>query len=166
MTYWNKRKQHVYYREVLAVARRTAPKATSLLDVGTGPCEYPAWFDWIPRKVLVDKGNTPPVPGAECIRADFMTYQTAERFDLVTCLQVLEHLQDPAAMARRLLAHGKKVIVSVPYMWPENFCKYHVQDPVSTKKLLSWFPVKPIETLKVTEPGNISRMIAVFPGRA
>jgi hypothetical protein len=163
--YWDRRKQHAYYQEVLKVSREAAPGAKNMLDVGTGECEYPEWFDWIPRKVLVDRRHVPPGTNAVRVKSDFMAYRTKERFDLVTCLQVLEHLEDPASMARRLLQHGRTVVVSVPYMWAEGFCKYHVQDPVSEKKLLAWFPCAPLKTVKVTEPGStIVRLIAVFPG--
>jgi hypothetical protein len=163
--YWDRRKQHAYYQEVLKVSREAAPGANNMLDVGTGECEYPEWFDWIPRKVLVDRRHVPPGTNAVRVKSDFMAYRTKERFDLVTCLQVLEHLEDPASMARRLLQHGRTVVVSVPYMWAEGFCKYHVQDPVSEKKLLAWFPCAPLKTVKVTEPGStIVRLIAVFPG--
>jgi len=161
--YWATRQESRYYRAVLRLAKKYAASAQSMLDVGTGPCPYPEWFTWIPRKVLVDKREGPAAPGTERICADFMTLDMDEAFDLVTCLQVLEHLPDPEKMAARLLKQGKAVIVSVPYMWPKEACRFHVQDPVSEKKLLSWFGVPATETLKVTEPGtNVTRLIAVF----
>jgi 2-polyprenyl-3-methyl-5-hydroxy-6-metoxy-1,4-benzoquinol methylase len=82
-----------------------------------------------------------PVPrqrGIERVSADFLAYRPPLRFDLVLCLQVLEHLQDPETFARKLLDSGRIVIMSVPYQWPAGRNPRHLQDPVSEAKLIGW----------------------------
>jgi ubiquinone/menaquinone biosynthesis C-methylase UbiE len=49
----------------------------------------------------------------------------AERFDLVICSEVLEHVADPgraAAEIARVLKPGGQLAVSVPRFWPERVC--------------------------------------------
>lgn len=80
----------------------------------------------------------PELPGIVTHRGDFMDYEPGRDFDLVLCLQVLEHLPDPAAFCRKLLRLGRVVIVSVPYRWPPDKTGDHLHDPVDRKKLRAW----------------------------
>jgi hypothetical protein len=84
--------------------------------------------------------------------------------DLVLCLQVLEHLQDPETVARKLLDSGRIVIMSVPYQWPAGRNPRHLQDPVSEVKLIGWAGRAPVETRLVRN--GVDRLIAVFRGTA
>src|SRR5262245_51157936 len=93
---------------------------------------------------------------------DFMAYQPAERFDLVICLQVLEHLPEAALFARKLVETVRTIIVSVPYKWPKGKCRWHLQDPVDETKLDGWMQKKPIDVSVVTD--REARMVAVYQG--
>jgi len=58
------------------------------------------------------------LPGVRTVYGDLFTYETAERFDVVTSLRVLDHfgLEDQETLLRRLagfLAPGGKMVVSV-----------------------------------------------------
>ncbi len=89
-----------------------------------------------------------------------MDYRPETYFDLVLCLQVLEHLDNPDAFAQKLLNAGRTVIISVPYRWPQGYCKTHKQDPVDEAKLERWTQRKPVETQIVTN--GKERLIAVY----
>ena len=92
-----------------------------------------------------------------------MSYESSV-VDIITCFQVLEHLKDGDVeeFAKKLLREGRIAIVSVPYMWPENQCEYHVQDPVDVEKLIGWFGKNPAFLHVVTEKVKLARLIAIF----
>ncbi len=150
-----------YYAQVLAFAHEYAPVGGSVVDVGGRDCGYIQWFDWFERKVIIDLKPPPASPGVETLAGDFLTWQPAVRFDLALCLQVLEHLNDPALFCRKLLQTARTVIVSVPYRWPRGLCRYHLQDPVDEAKLISWAGLRPRDQ-SIVRDGNRERLVAVF----
>lgn len=163
MSYWQDRRHMRYYNQTLEFAQRYAAGGDSVLDVGSRDCEYIAWFDWFQRKVVLDLKPPPPRPGVETVAGDFLTWQPDTTFDLVLCLQVLEHLADPAPFCRKLLAASRVVIVSVPYRWPKGLCRYHVQDPVDEAKLAGWAGRAALDQAVVRD-GARERLVAVFGG--
>jgi trans-aconitate methyltransferase len=95
------------------------------------------------------------------IQADFYTWKPDRNYDVVLCLQVLEHLDNPKEFAQKLLQVGKTVIISVPYKWKEGSCKYHTQDPIDKEKLKGWVGREPDEQHVVTDKG-LERIICVY----
>lgn len=164
-TYWNERQDLLYYRYVDFVLRCVAADAKSLLDVGTGNCPYPDWFDWIADRTSIDLEHPYVSSGVKGIVGDIFTHAFAENFDVVTCLQVLEHVSDAHAFARKLLTLGKILVVSVPSQWPAGRVEDHLQDPVDLDKLEQWFERKPNCTMVVREPFLASccdRLICIY----
>jgi SAM-dependent methyltransferase len=82
-------------------------------------------------------------------------------FDAVLCLQVLEHVPDPAPFARKLLATGRAAIVSVPYRWPAGELHSHRHDLVDEAKLREWTGADPIDFALVDDRGR-QRLICVY----
>jgi hypothetical protein len=161
-SYWGQRKHLRYYQEVLGVARAHASTAQSALDVGAGDTELVRWLDWIPLRVALDPRPADPVPNVERVVANFLDYRPPRTFDLVICLQVLEHLEDPVTFLRKLLSTGRTVIVSVPYRWPKGLAPRHVQDPVDEAVLTRWAGRDPVESRVVHNAR--ARLVAVFRG--
>jgi len=161
--YWRSRRQFRYYREVLRLAREHAPAGGSALDVGANETELLGWLDWFERRVAVDVRDVPECPGIETVVADFNRFEPEGAFDLVLCLQVLEHLEAPGPFARKLLRTGRIAIVSVPYRWPGWVTDEHVQDPVDESKLRSWTAREPIAS-SVVEDLGMERLISVYQG--
>jgi hypothetical protein len=161
MSYWQARRTMRYYTRVLDLARHFAPAGGGVIDVGGRDCEYIAWFDWFERKVVLDLKPPPERPGVEVVAGDFLTYSPPQPFDLVLCLQVLEHLAEPAQFCRKLLSTGPVVIVSVPYLWPRGMCSFHLQDPVDEARLADWAGVPPVEQ-SIVRDGARERLVAVF----
>jgi hypothetical protein len=95
------------------------------------------------------------------VAADFYEFESAERFDLVLCLQVLEHLDRPGPFARKLLAAGRTTIISVPHEWPGWVTEEHVHDPVDESKLRAWTGGDPTETAIIEDLG-MERLIAAY----
>ncbi len=166
--YWETRSDLRYYTTAIRYAQRFAPWARSVLDVGSANCEYISQLDWVPDRVRIDLQAIVPIEGVETLQGDFMSYDPGRRFDLVMCLQVLEHLENPEAFAHRLLDFGKVVIISVPYRWPPRPLSSHVQDPVDREKLLSWTgrPWLKMKIVKGRKRKSPRRLVAVFKGDA
>jgi hypothetical protein len=160
LSYWQARSKHKYYQEVVRLARIHVPSGRQVIDVGANETEILQQLDWFGQRVALDLDDIPPQPGIETLVIDFMTYQPASEFDLVICLQVLEHLQEPAMFARKLLETGRTVIISVPYKWPAGKSKWHVQDPVDEAKLEMWTGRKPDEISVISDENE--RLIAVY----
>jgi 2-polyprenyl-3-methyl-5-hydroxy-6-metoxy-1,4-benzoquinol methylase len=81
-------------------------------------------------------GITTP-PDVDLVQADFYNYVPKEKFDLVICNQVMEHVPDPARFAAKLLEVGHVVIASVPYLWPSNAFG-HLHHNITHDQLVSW----------------------------
>ena len=162
--YWQRRRTMRYYAEVLRLARQHAPSARSVLDVGPNGTPLVCELDWIASKTVIDLAPQ-QIPGATCLQMDFLRYQPEQPFDLVLCLQVLEHIRPAAEFAQKLLATGKLVIVSVPYRWPAGSCQYHVQDPVDEEKLQGWMQ-HPFVEHTIIRDGARERLVAVLHGKA
>ena len=165
--YWRSRRDANYLQRVARLVQSVGGDAKSILDVGSNRCPYLDWFEWIPKRVSVDLQAPYSSPSVEGIKADFLSWQANEQFDLCLCLQVLEHVPDAGAFSRKLLATARDVIVSVPYLWSGS-CKYHVHDPVDDAKIAAWFGRDPDISIVVTEaptkdnPRGVRRMICYF----
>lgn len=167
-TYWLQRRHQRYYKQMFKWVRRYGRHAESVLDVGSNNCEYTNWLDWIPYRERVDRARLFPLPGVVNTQKDFMEYEPGRVFDVVICMQVIEHLADPAPFCRKLLATGKMVLISVPYQWPPGTQPDHVHDPVDEAKLLNWAG-RPWLTHIIVSEGrlkNSSRLMALFAGDA
>ena len=169
--YWKKRRRMMYYKYVIALAERLTRDTRSLIDVGSHTTSLAETFDWIPDRVALDIRHPYSSENVRGIRADFLTFEPENRYDFALCLQVLEHIPDAGAFARKLQAVADRVLVSVPYKWPEGACARHCQDPVDAAKLAGWFGREPDYQLVVEEPlrqGEVGRrLIAYFhtPGQ-
>jgi hypothetical protein len=169
-THWEKRKNFTYFQRVAELVRRHGSNAASILDVGSLDCPYLDWFDWIPRRVSLDLDKPFQSPTVEGIKANFFTWLPREKFDVVLCLQVLEHITNVGTFARKLVNTAPHVIVSVPYMWPKGASKFHVQDPIDEAKIDRWFGRAPAERFICYDrphPGipevKARRMVCYYP---
>ncbi len=128
--------------------------------VGAGQADVVGALGSFHRRVMLDLNPIRPRRGVDVVQADFREYRPPAAFDLVLCLQVLEHLAEPEAFARRLFDIGRTVIISVPYEWPEGAYPLHVQDPVDEAKLERWTGRQPTVTRIVADERE--RLIAVY----
>jgi methyltransferase family protein len=161
--YWAERSELLYYQYFRFIVRCVGHDARSMADVGSGNCPYLDWFDWIPERVSIDLRTPYRSAAVQGVQGDIRALELP-RFDLVSCLQVLEHVDDPAAFARRLLAIGRLVLVSVPHRWPRG-TPGHRHDPVTLRKLERWFGRRANYHVLVREPflgAKGERLLALF----
>lgn len=171
--YWQRRSDMLYYRYIDYIIRAVAVNAKSMVDVGTGNCPYLEWFDWIPERVSIDIRTPYASDTVKGIKGDIFKIPVTRKYDICTCLQVLEHVPDAAAFGRRLLEMSDLVVISVPYNWPTfpKVTKGHLHDPVDYDKLTGWMGRKANYKQVVQEPFSSTksqRLIAIYdrdPGR-
>jgi hypothetical protein len=162
-TYWENRKDSIYLHAAQQICRQYAGKTATVLDVGSNRTATLEWHrDRANQLVSLDLRNPYAAPGVESIKANFFSYKPVRKFELVTCFQVLEHVPNAAAFARKLLEVGEIVIVSVPYRWRKGACKYHIHDPVDAKKMLEWFGERPLYHYIARELNGSERLIQVY----
>jgi hypothetical protein len=162
--YWKNRKHLRYYGEVIRLAKQWAGGAKTVIDVGSGNLPLILELAWIPSKTSLDFYKVGRLPGCTNLRTDFMAYAPPQPFDLVLCLQVLEHLEHPDSFAAKLLQTGRTVIISVPYRWPQGRSASHLHDPIDQQKLLGWTKKEWIEEVVVREASGDERLIVVLEG--
>ncbi len=150
--YWNARTDLLYYQYFRYFVRCLGPNAKSMIDIGSGNAPYLEWFDWIGDRVSFDKAHPYRSDNVTGMEGDLFTMDFGRKFDLVTCMQVLEHIPDAPRFAERLMGLGDLLLVSVPYKWPKGHTRGHVNDPVDEKKLARWFGREPNYSLIVREP--------------
>jgi hypothetical protein len=161
--YWQARSRSIYFYAVTELVRNLGETASSVIDIGSASCPYVDWFDWIPDRTSLDLRKPYVSPTVTGIKADFLAWAPDRRYDIATCLQVLEHIPDAHSFAQKILNISKIAIVSVPYKWKPGRNSSHVHDPVDEEKMLAWFDRKPNFSLQITEIVSGSpRLIHVY----
>ncbi|MGI0495765.1 tetratricopeptide repeat protein [Limnospira platensis] len=162
-SYWSKRETHIYIFAVRQIINKIGSSATSIIDVGSNGCPYIDWFSWIPERYSLDLRNPYKAPGVVSLTQDFLKYNPEKRFDLLTCLQVIEHVPDAEAFCRKLLETARVLVVSVPYKWKAGQTKGHIHDPVDLTKMNHWFGREPnyYNIIKEIE-SPVRRMICIY----
>jgi len=163
--YWEARSDLLYYDYFRFIVRCIGSDARSMADVGSGNCPYLDWFHWIPERVSIDIRKPYTSEAVRGVQGDILALDFPRRFDVVTCLQVMEHLKAPEPFARRLLELGRLVLVSVPYKWPKGATRGHVNDPVDLQLVERWFGRPANHHLRVREPFMAKkgeRLFAIF----
>jgi len=161
--YWEKRKDILYYQAFRILTQNLSQGVTSMIDVGSGACPYLDWFPHVKERTSLDIAQPYVAEGIESIAADFLEWQPERKYQIITCLQVIEHIPRAELFAKKLLSLGGTVIVSVPYKWPAGKTAGHVQDPVDEEKMLQWFKREPNYSYVCREiEADVSRLIHVY----
>ena len=134
----------------------------SILDVGSNGMDIIS-MTHCEEKVSIDI-NTPLIlNGVKSIKANFLEYDFKRKFDIVTCMQVIEHIShtEIKKFCKKLLDISQLLIISVPYRWEAHTCPEHIHDPVDLQKLISWFNDEP-KFIDIVVDNCMCRLIAIF----
>jgi SAM-dependent methyltransferase len=102
-----------FFERIGGVLTELAPD--SVLDAGCGESELQRRGAVPARARVVPLDRNPDSAARVIASVDALPF-AARSFDVVTCLEVLEHLTDPAAAVRELARVARRaVVVSVPY---------------------------------------------------
>lgn len=159
--YYIQRKESNYYKKVNDILSKL--QFTSIIDIGARKSPTLEKVDnniYKSSLDIIDIKNEDK--NINYIKADFYTWVPDRKYDIVLCLQVLEHLDKPTEFAQKLFDTGNKVIISLPYKWPKGRCIYHVQDPVDENLIKQWTNRNPLESYIIEEDNGIKRIICVY----
>lgn len=161
--YWLKRQNSIYIFTIKQIVRVLGENAKSMVDIGSNGCPYLDWFDWIPERHSLDLRKPYVAPGVTSVKADFMQHDFKRQFDLLTCLQVVEHVPDAGAFCKKLLRSARVLIVSVPYQWKAGQTAGHIHDPINLEKMNGWFGREPNYHIIIQEvESSARRLICVY----
>jgi hypothetical protein len=158
--YYKDRKHYNYYEKISDILSKL--KFTSIIDIGSRKSPV---FKKIDNNVykssldLLEINNDNK--NINHIIADFYKWVPDKKYDIVLCLQVLEHLDKPAKFAQKLFNTGNKIIISLPYKWKKGVCIYHKQDPVDEKLIKQWTNRDPLESY-IVEDNGLKRIICIY----
>ena len=158
MTYWAERENLEYYQTVRTWLEEFG--GGTLLDVGC--CDTPvATWGQFDERITVDPRPRPALMGVRQVIGSWPDCASVvPRCDVLTCLQVLEHLADPTTFCAALFGNARRaVILSVPWGWEAGWCKSHVQDPVDAAKLRGWTGREPDRLVVI---GKHPRAVGLF----
>jgi hypothetical protein len=160
----NSRKDLVYYSVVDFMTRVLGREAQSALDVGSGRLPVLEKLHWVQDRVSLDINRPYNSERVRGIRTNFLEWSPDRFYDIVLCLQVLEHIPDAASFMKKLLVCGRDVVVSVPYRWPKGAEKSHVHDPVDLAKVEGWAGIASNYHQVISEPfwGRTGRRLVVY----
>ena len=157
--YFESRKDLKYYKKIQEILRELS--FSSIIDIGSRKSPV---FETLNKDIYAisldkdlvyeDKDNF--------ICADFNTWIPNRKYDVVLCLQVLEHLDDPFKFTQKLFDTGNIIIISVPYKWKKGLCKEHVQDPVDETLIKQWTMRMPSQQFIIKENNNVERIICCY----
>jgi len=163
--HWATRQDLRYYRVVRSWIEQHPGYA--ILDVGHLGTPTASWGEFAVRHAVDLRAPTDDerFDGIEYFVGEFIKWEPPHpKYDLVTCLQVLEHLGDSlvAPFACKLMKTGDRVLVTVPYRWKAGACAYHPQDPVTLLKVIDWMEAEPIMSEIIHEENGTVRLAALF----
>lgn len=161
MSYWKEREKYRYYETVRNWLTDLGPLG-SLADIGCADTPTAIWGDF-DQRWTVDVRQRPALSGVTQIVGYWPDCATRlPAVDVVTCLQVLEHVADPEPFCAALFAAARvAVILSVPYRWSSGQCVSHVHDPVDEEKLLGWTHREPTRQAIVGD-GGLERLVVFY----
>lgn len=150
-------------------------KAKSIIEVGCASNPFIKYLNWIQKRTCVapyfaDYGNglNKLEVGSiiEAVTADFMEYELPnnDKYDLLVCSQVVEHVQNPSAFVQKLIRSAKTSIISIPYKWEDcgSNCGHNTHE-ISYNRILEWSqPHVPIYSTIVQEASLARRIIVVY----
>jgi len=93
----------------------------TVLDVGSKDARYSRFMNY-------DSFTTLDIVKGCDIKADIQCYKSKEKFDTVTCFQVLEHLESPDKAVKNiydLLVPKGVLLLTVPFIFGEHGNDYH-----------------------------------------
>ena len=143
MSYWKDRQHYPYYAKVREWLEELGPQG-SICDVGAKDTPI-ANYGTFTERWIVDDDTVPPIPGITAIiKADWYKWVPPHRFDVITCLQVLEHVEDPRTFAEKIFQWTHTAIISVPYKWEPDKEGHHKHHHIDVRKFVEMTGRDPI----------------------
>lgn len=160
--YKQKRKDYLYYKILTKILMIISDKKqNSIIDVGSKGMDL---ISELPQEIKYSVCLTKPLdsPKVKSFKMDFFDFKPDIKFDIVTCFQVIEHVKQARDFVQKLQNTGDNLLISLPYKWKENVCKYHCQDPIDENKIFCWTNKKPAFTWYCSDKDHLNRIICLY----
>jgi SAM-dependent methyltransferase len=174
-----KRQDLRYYKTALLAAMQFGGDGVaSVLEIGCASPAFVGEMRWIPKKTCVapyhagyatTRGSAVEVrdDAVEYVAADFAEWNVEREYDFCVCMQVLEHVDDPAKFLRKMLDSRvcrRATLVSVPYKWGDcgEKCS-HRWHGIDEATMRAWSGGRsPAQTTVIREREGTARLIIVY----
>ncbi|WP_017931044.1 tetratricopeptide repeat protein [Robiginitomaculum antarcticum] len=160
--YWRLRKKFVYLHVCRRLVEVIAASANAVADIGSNGSPILDFYGDIESKFSVDIDNPYQADGVISVVEDFYVWEPPVPIQVATCLQVIEHVPDPAKFCRRMLELFELSIVSVPFMEPAGLNLEHINNDINLETLISWFGRAPNFHYIAQELSGEERIICVY----
>jgi hypothetical protein len=161
-SFWEKQKDSVYYCILQSLHKNLIRTPQSILDVGPGNKSPLGWLQ-SESKTSTDTKNPYVSDDVESVTANFLTWRPEKKFQVITCLHIMERAQRPETYAQKLLRLGKLVIVSVPYKLAKEHAGSQLHSNIDEKTMKEWFGREPNFSYVCRElKSNSDRLIQVY----
>ena len=157
--HWEGRKSFKYYQTVIDWVNMLKSDLSSIIDVGCCDTHILDKID-LPIKAAWDRWRIPEYGGD--VKKYFGGWGSLPKdtFNFVLCLQVLEHLDNPADFCKCLKTLSTNyIIISVPYMW-EDIDRAHKHFHINLDTVEKWVGGEPILSTIRNDLGK--RLICVY----
>nr|MDO8099967.1 methyltransferase domain-containing protein [Candidatus Njordarchaeota archaeon] len=117
-------KIHEYCRGKVAVAMKYIQPDDSILDLGCGNPKdnFTTGFFLEKYRNYTGVDLEPPRRDNRFIKSDLRSFDTTKKYDVVLCLDALEHFHQPLEIANRIKRFARRnVIVSTPTIFHNSF---------------------------------------------
>jgi hypothetical protein len=157
-SFYDSESTRAYYRVALDLVTRLRP--SSVLDVGGRQSPVLSSLPPSISRTCLDIERLPRLdPGIRFVHADFTTWTPDQTYDLVLCLEVLPHVEDPAAFAQKLFTVGRTVLLSIPYRLPRGMSPGR-HSSLDETTLATWTGRRPTGVQLVRD--GFDRLLAVY----
>ncbi|MEP7457169.1 methyltransferase domain-containing protein [Phyllobacterium sp. SB3] len=169
--YWSKRSNDRMYLMAVLFANFYTRRKETVADVGCHCSPLVLMLPDFKRRFAFDPSPQAAKAWADVDGATFVNSILApemvrplindDKFDLVICNQVIEHLEEPEEFATTLCNVSRKLILSTTFETEKGVIEGHVQDPISLDKFEGWFPRK-MQQCFISRGPTVHKILAVF----
>ena len=166
--YWSRRKDYRYWRTALRFATELAPQARTMLDVGGGVTAGCRYLELLPHfertSIETPDSARRSLEGVRVILEQFEGWESDQRYDVVLCFQVLEHIRDTEGFARKLFSVARQaVVISIPHRWREHGQNQtHCHGDLTASHLQRWTGRSPDRVEIVEDRPGQARLVAAY----
>ncbi len=162
--YYNRRKNYNYYTEVKRILESLG-KRDSLLDIGCLDTPVSTWGNFNLR-VSISPNKRKKLPRVLALLGLWPDLaSTLPRFSVITCLQVIEHVEDYKPFVDAIFDRGDFIIISLPWKWTKGKCKSHLHDPIDEDKCLELLGGRVADKVRIIEDKKLKRAVLTFQNK-
>lgn len=155
---WEMRQHLKYYQAVRDILTELGARY-SIIDVGSWDTPVVTWGDFKYRMQIDKKPCRVEYKGVDYVQKDWL--KAVVSADVITCLQVIEHVERPDVFLNKILLSCNIAIVSLPFQWEAGACKAHLHDPINLAVIEEWSGAHTFE-FQIIKDGGAERIVLYY----